>query len=89
MVGLILMIPASVIIFNLCCAIKQIVAWVFSVTYFNPFSLITRVPSPPKNHIKRTVPIFLLGEAQADIASPDFTLIARIDTFPHEVFTEI
>jgi len=32
-VGLILMIPASVIVFYLCCGIMQVVAWAFGVTY--------------------------------------------------------
>lgn len=32
-VGLIVMIPASIALFYICCAIMQIVAWVFGVTY--------------------------------------------------------
>ena len=33
LVGLILMVPASIIVFYICCAIMQIVAWIFGVTY--------------------------------------------------------
>lgn len=33
LVGLILMIPAGIILFYLCCAIMQVVAWAFGVTY--------------------------------------------------------
>ena len=33
LVGLILMIPAGIILFYLCCAIMQVVAWIFGVTY--------------------------------------------------------
>lgn len=32
-VGIIMMIPISVILFYLCCAIMQVVAWIFGVTY--------------------------------------------------------
>lgn len=33
LVGLVLMIPASIILFYICCAVMQVVAWVFGVTY--------------------------------------------------------
>ena len=33
LVGMVLMIPASIVLFYVCCAIMQVVAWVFGITY--------------------------------------------------------